>query len=135
MVTALVPYKRVHVAIEACHRARIPLRIVGDGPERLSPSCIIQKVRILESANRRYLAAIDRTTGLTTAWNPNDAGRVLLHEPTPVAAVAVDATFAYFASATSGEVLRADLATAEYLGKRVATYARVVAEGKKALGR
>lgn len=31
---------------------------MGDGPERLSPSCIIQKSRILESANRRYLAAI-----------------------------------------------------------------------------
>ncbi|WNV88089.1 flavodoxin family protein [Umezawaea sp. Da 62-37] len=29
---------------------------------------------------------------------------------------------------------QADLATAEYLGKRVATYARIVAEGKKALG-
>ena len=34
MVTALVPYKRVHVAIDACRRARVPLRIVGEGPER-----------------------------------------------------------------------------------------------------
>jgi glycosyltransferase involved in cell wall biosynthesis len=34
MVTALVPYKRVEVAIEACHRAGVRLRIVGDGPER-----------------------------------------------------------------------------------------------------
>ncbi len=67
----------------------------------------------INRVTRRYLAAIDRATGLTTAWNPNDAGRVLLHEPTPVAAVAVDATFAYFASATTGEVLRADLATAD----------------------
>lgn len=62
---------------------------------------------------RRYLAAIDRTTGLTTAWNPNDAGRVLLHQPTPVAALTVDAVFAYFASATTGEVLRADLASGD----------------------
>jgi glycosyltransferase involved in cell wall biosynthesis len=34
MVTALVPYKRVDLAIEACQRAKVPLRIVGDGPER-----------------------------------------------------------------------------------------------------
>ncbi len=62
---------------------------------------------------RRYLAAIDRTTGLATAWNPNDAGRVLLHQPTPVAAVAVDAAFVYFASATTGEVLRAELGSGD----------------------
>jgi glycosyltransferase involved in cell wall biosynthesis len=34
IVTALVPYKRVELAIEACRRANVPLRIVGDGPER-----------------------------------------------------------------------------------------------------
>jgi len=34
MVTALVPYKKVDLAIDACRRARVPLRIVGDGPER-----------------------------------------------------------------------------------------------------
>ena len=34
MVTALVPYKRVDLAIDACRRAGVPLRIVGDGPER-----------------------------------------------------------------------------------------------------
>jgi glycosyltransferase involved in cell wall biosynthesis len=34
IVTALVPYKRVELAIEACRRAKVPLRIVGDGPER-----------------------------------------------------------------------------------------------------
>ena len=34
MVTALVPYKRVDLAIEACQRAGVPLRIAGVGPER-----------------------------------------------------------------------------------------------------
>jgi glycosyltransferase involved in cell wall biosynthesis len=34
VVSALVPYKRIDLAIEACARARLPLRIVGDGPER-----------------------------------------------------------------------------------------------------
>jgi len=34
VVSALVPYKRVDLAIEACRLAHVPLRIVGDGPER-----------------------------------------------------------------------------------------------------
>ena len=34
IVSALVPYKRVEIAIEACARIGAPLRIVGDGPER-----------------------------------------------------------------------------------------------------
>jgi glycosyltransferase involved in cell wall biosynthesis len=34
VVSALVPYKRLDVAIAACRHARIPLNIVGDGPER-----------------------------------------------------------------------------------------------------
>jgi glycosyltransferase involved in cell wall biosynthesis len=34
VVSALVPYKRIELAIDACARARVPLMIVGDGPER-----------------------------------------------------------------------------------------------------
>jgi glycosyltransferase involved in cell wall biosynthesis len=34
VVSALVPYKRIEVAIDACRRARMPLKIVGQGPER-----------------------------------------------------------------------------------------------------
>jgi len=34
VVSALVPYKRIDVAIDACRRARMPLKIVGNGPER-----------------------------------------------------------------------------------------------------
>jgi glycosyltransferase involved in cell wall biosynthesis len=33
VVSALVPYKRVDVAIEACRRCKVPLRVVGSGPE------------------------------------------------------------------------------------------------------
>ena len=33
IVSALVPYKRVDLAIEACRIAGVPLRIAGDGPE------------------------------------------------------------------------------------------------------
>ena len=34
IVSALVPYKRIELAIEACDLAHVPLKIVGDGPER-----------------------------------------------------------------------------------------------------
>jgi len=34
VVSALVPYKRIDLAIEACRCARMPLKIAGDGPER-----------------------------------------------------------------------------------------------------
>jgi glycosyltransferase involved in cell wall biosynthesis len=34
VVSALVPYKRIDIAIAACVRAGVPLTIVGDGPER-----------------------------------------------------------------------------------------------------
>jgi glycosyltransferase involved in cell wall biosynthesis len=32
-VSALVPYKRLDLAIEACRRGGVPLRVVGRGPE------------------------------------------------------------------------------------------------------
>src|SRR5688500_687339 len=34
VVSALVPYKRIELAMEACKRAGAALRIVGDGPDR-----------------------------------------------------------------------------------------------------
>jgi len=34
IVSALVPYKRIEVAIEACRMAGVPLTIAGDGPDR-----------------------------------------------------------------------------------------------------
>jgi glycosyltransferase involved in cell wall biosynthesis len=34
IVSALVPYKRIEVAVDACARVGAPLRIVGDGPMR-----------------------------------------------------------------------------------------------------
>ena len=34
VVSALVPYKRIDLAIEACRVAGVPLTVVGDGPDR-----------------------------------------------------------------------------------------------------
>jgi glycosyltransferase involved in cell wall biosynthesis len=36
VVSALVPYKRIDVAMSACAKAGVPLKIVGDGPDRES---------------------------------------------------------------------------------------------------
>jgi len=36
VVSALVPYKRVELAVEACARVGVSLKVVGDGPERAS---------------------------------------------------------------------------------------------------
>ena len=62
---------------------------------------------------RRYVAAIDRITGLVTPWDPNDPARTLLHQSTPISALAADDRHVYFASATNGQVLRADLVTGD----------------------
>jgi glycosyltransferase involved in cell wall biosynthesis len=34
VVSALVPYKRIEIAIDACRIAGVPLTIIGDGPDR-----------------------------------------------------------------------------------------------------
>jgi glycosyltransferase involved in cell wall biosynthesis len=34
VVSALVPYKRIEIALEACRLAGLPLKVVGDGPDR-----------------------------------------------------------------------------------------------------
>lgn len=68
------------------------------------------------SANRvwrRYLAAIDVATGVATAWDPNDPARILLHNVSPISAMATDGTYVYFASASTGELQRAHIVSAD----------------------
>jgi glycosyltransferase involved in cell wall biosynthesis len=48
IVSALVPYKRVDVAIEACRRVRVPLTIIGTGPEE-------PRLRALAGPDVRFL--------------------------------------------------------------------------------
>jgi glycosyltransferase involved in cell wall biosynthesis len=48
VVSALVPYKRVELAIAAARRARVPLTIVGDGPERA-------RLEVLAGGDIRFL--------------------------------------------------------------------------------
>jgi glycosyltransferase involved in cell wall biosynthesis len=51
VVSALVPYKRIELAMDACARAGIPLQIVGDGPER---SALQRRA----SSNARFLGRL-----------------------------------------------------------------------------
>jgi glycosyltransferase involved in cell wall biosynthesis len=47
IVSALVPYKRIDLAIEACRRAGVPLTVVGRGPEEPRLSRLGGDVRFL----------------------------------------------------------------------------------------
>ena len=90
-----------------------PAPLVVQPLEYTTGGLLMTRPTATNRVTRRYLAAIDRATGLATPWNPNDSGRVLLHTASPVSAIAIEDGFLYFASATTGEVQRADLVTAE----------------------
>lgn len=53
VVSALAPYKRLEVAIEACERAGRELRIVGDGPER-------RRLASLAGERTRFLGRLEQ---------------------------------------------------------------------------
>jgi glycosyltransferase involved in cell wall biosynthesis len=51
IVSALVPYKRLELAIAACGRVGAPLRVIGDGPER-------QRLEACAGANVTFLGRL-----------------------------------------------------------------------------
>jgi len=55
MVSALSPYKRVDLAMDACERLGVELRIVGDGPER-------QQLEKRCGSGTRLLGSVDQET-------------------------------------------------------------------------
>ncbi len=68
VVSALVPYKRIELAIDACGRAGAALRIVGDGPDR----------RRLEAAAKGRVAFLGRLTDEEIRAEYRSAQAVLL---------------------------------------------------------
>jgi glycosyltransferase involved in cell wall biosynthesis len=64
IVSALVPYKRLDVAIEACRRLAVPLTIVGTGPEEA-------RLRALAGPDVRFLG-----------WLPDEEIRALYRSAT-----------------------------------------------------
>ena len=57
-VSALAPYKRIDVAVEACRRAGLELRVVGSGPERAR----LERAAGADGARVRFLGRIGGDT-------------------------------------------------------------------------
>ena len=55
MVSALVPYKRVEIALDACRLAGVPLTIIGGGPDRPR----LERLAAQSSGDVRFLGRLD----------------------------------------------------------------------------
>ena len=55
IVSALVPYKRVEIALDACRLAGVPLTVIGDGPDRPR----LERLAAQSSANVTFLGRLD----------------------------------------------------------------------------
>jgi glycosyltransferase involved in cell wall biosynthesis len=61
-VAALAPYKRLDLAIEACLRSGVELRIVGDGPDRGRLERLAERLaRAAPASAIRFLGRVDQT--------------------------------------------------------------------------
>jgi glycosyltransferase involved in cell wall biosynthesis len=78
VVSALVPYKRIDLAIVACRRARLPLRIVGRGPEerRLRALADGADVEFLGWRSDEEIRALYRTASAVLLPGTEDFGIV-----------------------------------------------------------
>jgi len=75
VVSALVPYKRIDVAIEACRLAGVPLTIVGDGPERgRLERAAGPDVRFLGSVSNETIRDLYRRSSVTLLPGEEDFG-------------------------------------------------------------
>ena len=92
VVSALVPYKRIDVAIEACRLAGVPLKIVGIGPERtrLERSAGNADVEFLGRLSDEEVRHLYQHTGVVLLTGEEDFGIVPLEAQacgTPVIAL------------------------------------------------
>jgi glycosyltransferase involved in cell wall biosynthesis len=79
VVSALVPYKRVELAIAASRLAKVPLTIVGDGPERASLEAMGgREVRFLGWCTNEEIRELYRSTIATILPGEEDFGIVPL---------------------------------------------------------
>jgi glycosyltransferase involved in cell wall biosynthesis len=77
VVSALVPYKRVELAIAAARRAGVLLRIVGDGPERPRLEALADDhVTFLGSVGNEEIRALYRSAIATVLPGEEDFGIV-----------------------------------------------------------
>jgi glycosyltransferase involved in cell wall biosynthesis len=79
VVSALVPYKRVDLAIRAARRAQLPLTIVGDGPERDALQTLAgEGVRFLGWCTNEEIRDLYRSSVATILPGEEDFGIVPL---------------------------------------------------------
>ena len=79
VVSALVPYKRIDVAIDACRLASVPLTVVGDGPDRARPERAGgPDVRFLGSLSNEEIRDLYRRSAVTLLPGEEDFGIVPL---------------------------------------------------------
>ncbi len=77
VVSALVPYKRIDVAIEACRMAGVPLRIVGRGPEEVRLRAMADgRVEFLGNCADEEIRAEYRSAGVVLLPGEEDFGIV-----------------------------------------------------------
>jgi glycosyltransferase involved in cell wall biosynthesis len=91
IVSALVPYKRLDVAIEACRRLSVPLTIVGTGPEEVRLRALAgPDVRFLGWQSDEQIRALYRASSATLLPGTEDFGIVPVESQacgTPVVAL------------------------------------------------
>ena len=72
VVSALVPYKRIDVAIDACRRLGVPLTIVGDGPEQARLAGHGRRPTSSSSGRHRTRRSASCTAGATAVLLPGE---------------------------------------------------------------
>ena len=79
VVSALVPYKRIDLAIDGCRLAGVPLTIVGDGPERAALERLGGRdVRFLGRRSDQEIRDLYRSAAMTLLPGEEDFGIVPL---------------------------------------------------------
>lgn len=77
VVSALVPYKRIDVAIDACRQAGVPLQIVGSGPEEARLRAMADgQVEFLGNCTDEEIRARYRAAGVVLLPGEEDFGIV-----------------------------------------------------------
>jgi glycosyltransferase involved in cell wall biosynthesis len=122
VVSALVPYKRIDVAIDACREAGIPLRIVGRGPEEARlRSRAGAGVEFLGNRTNEEIRALYREAGVVLLPGEEDFGIVPVEAQAcgrPVVALARGGAVETVIDGETGVLVESDTASALAAGIR-----------------